>query len=138
MNNTILDLRFSHNWNVRTFKGKQSGKLDCLCFSTIRIDQSKYKVGQVCRVLVETKSKVDEVRGYARIVIKNTFLKEGLTDGIAYMDTGYNRSDVLTILGRMYPDSNSKTPMCFLILKYMNEKEIAEFSKQTQIQMQHG
>ena len=141
MNNSILNLKFSHNWNERSHRGDKSrrtGKLDCLCFSTIRLDTPQYEVGQVVRVLLENKTRVDEVMGYARIQVKNVFERDRLTDGVAYLDTGYNRSAVLSILGKMYPTAQPTTKMCFLILKYLTEEEIKEFSLQTQLSLVHN
>jgi hypothetical protein len=135
MNNHIIDLRFSYNWNKRSRKGKESGKLDCLCFSTLRIDQSKYTVGWVYRVILEHKSKPNEVLGYAKAIVKNVFEKDKLTEGVALLDTGYDRAEVLKILAKMYPTSTDKTKMCFLVFKYMTDIEITEFSKQTQLKL---
>jgi len=133
-NNTIIDLRFSTNWNGRSRKGKVVGKLDNLCFSTLRIESPKYQIGQVYRIVLEgNKSRVDEVMGYAKAMVKKVFERDKLTDGMAYLDTGYNRSEVLGILSRMYGNTTPKTVFCFLILKYMTEKEIEEFSKSTQM-----
>jgi len=134
MNNTIIDLRFSTNWNGRSRKGKTVGKLDCLCFSTLRMDSPKYQVGQVYRIILQgNQSRVDEVLGYAKVMIKNTFERDKLTDGVAYLDTGYNRNEVLGIFSRMYGNTTPKTLFCLLILKYMTEKEIEAFSKSTQM-----
>ena len=131
MNNTIINLEFSYNWNKRTRKGKETGKLDCSCFSTLRIDQPKYQVGQVYRIVLETKNKTADVLGYARCIVKQVFERDKLTEGVALLDTGYNRAECLDMLSRMYPNITSKTPMCFIILKYMTDKEIAEFSEST-------
>jgi hypothetical protein len=131
MNKSIINLNFSHNWNTRTQGKVQTGKLDCACFSTIRLENGYYELGQVCRVIVQEPKKNDNVLGYARIVSKTIFEKAKITDGVAYLDTGYNRNEVLGILNKMYPTSNDKTPFCFLILKYMSAKEIETFASQT-------
>jgi hypothetical protein len=136
-NNTIYNLEFSHNWNVRTRKGKQTGKLDCACFSTIRMDSPKYAVGQVCRVILKGNKTTDEVLGYARIQTKKVFERDQLTDGVSFLDTGYNRQETLTIMSRMYANSNPRTPFCFCILKYLTEKEIEAFANQTAMKIEY-
>ena len=135
-NNTIINLTFSYNWNKRTRKGKETGKLDCSCFSTLRIDQPQYQVGQVYRVILEEKKNTASVLGYARCLTKMVFEKDKLTEGVALLDTGYNRTECLNILNRMYPDSTPKTPMCFLVLKYMTDAEIATFSESTMAKLE--
>jgi len=81
-------LTFSTNWN---------SKLGCNAFTTIRISNDFHKVGET----FEVKQKGRTI-GKFKIVHKRQFKLEQLTDGMAYLDTGYNRQDTINIIKRIY------------------------------------
>lgn len=83
-------LEFSANWN---------NKLDCKCFTTIRIyNPTKHYKGATFEVFFKNqyKSKV-AVLSVGIIKIND------LTDYICYLDTGYSKSETFEILRKMYP-----------------------------------
>lgn len=98
-------LEFSTNWN---------NKLDCKCFTTIRIfNSSKHWVGNKFEVFLQKKYKIKvEVLSVGVIKINS------LTDYICYLDTGYSRVETIEILKKMYPQIDfSKKHLTILLLK---------------------
>ena len=96
-------LEFSTNWN---------NKLDCKCFTTIRIyNARKHFKGNVFDVFLKNqhKSKV-EILSVGNIKIND------LTDYICYLDTGYSRAETIEILHKMYPRIDFKTQHLAIVL----------------------
>lgn len=116
----IEQLKFSTNWNK---------KLNCRCFSTIR-KSNRFKVGDQLTVLLHDEKKgnvfADDGKcyidyGVATVVHISPFKLSSLTDGMALIDTGYTRLEVLTILNAMYGKGKPLPPdttFYFIILKY--------------------
>lgn len=124
----IREIDFSHNWNTRKRGGKETGKLDCRAFTTIRLESTKYKMGAVYRIRIIQKSG-NKMLGYARIVAMHYF-KLGTLDDFAYLDTGYSAVETRQIINRMYANVTDSTPMVCVLLKYLSDKEIEQMSKE--------
>lgn len=98
-------LEFSTNWN---------NKLDCKCFTTIRIyNNKKHFKGNHFEVFLQKKYKAKvEVLSIGVIKINS------LTDYICYLDTGYSSAETIEILKKMYPRIDFKnTYLTVLLLK---------------------
>ena len=98
-------LEFSTNWN---------NKLDCKCFTTIRIyNPQKHFYGNKFEVFLQKKYKAKvEVLSVGVIKIKD------LTDYICYLDTGYSKQETIEILKKMYPRIDFKNQhLTILLLK---------------------
>jgi hypothetical protein len=98
-------LEFSTNWN---------NKLDCKCFTTIRLyNHAKHFNGNQFEVYLRKKysAKVE--------VIALSLLKlSQLSDYVSYLDTGYNREETKAILVKMYPHIDfTKRHLVVLLLK---------------------
>lgn len=86
-------LVFSTNWN---------NKLDCRCFSTIRVynPRKHYKDNQF-EIYLQRKYK-----GKAVVLgVIKTYL-EKLNDYVCYLDTGYSKAETVELLRRMYKSKN--------------------------------
>lgn len=104
-------LEFSTNWN---------SKLDCKCFTTIRIyNQTKHFKGNQFEVFLQKKLK-------GKVAVLNVaILKiEKLTDYICYLDTGYSRSETIELLRKIYPriDFRNKNLAILLLKKIESPK----------------
>lgn len=101
------NLIFSHNWNK---------KLHCNCFTTIRIS-GRFSKGNEIDILLK-----GEKLGVAKVIDKKQIYLEQITEGMAYLDTGYNRDETIKIIKTMYPEVNDWTskPIYWYLLKYKN------------------
>lgn len=103
-------LEFTTNWN---------NKLDCKCFTTIRIyNPMKHFTSNKFEIYLKRKykSKV-EVLNIGVIKIQN------LTDYICYLDTGYSRAETIELLRKMYPRIDFKNQyLCIMLLKKIEPK----------------
>ena len=86
-------LEFSTNWNH---------KLDCDCFTTIRLQNAKkYTKGNEFQILLHS-GKKQVIKGIAEVVeIKNVFLN-GLDDYTCLLDTGYTADATVKLIKEMY------------------------------------
>ena len=98
-------LEFSTNWN---------NKLDCKCFTTIRIyNPAKHFKENSFEVFLKNKY-VGKVSVLSVGIIKIN----DLTDYICYLDTGYSRSETIAILQKMYPRIDFKNQhLAIMLLK---------------------
>lgn len=96
-------LEFSTNWN---------NKLDCKCFTTIRVyNPTKHFHGNKFEVHLQKKYKAKvEVLSVGVIKIKD------LTDYICYIDTGYSKQETIEILYKMYPRIDFKNQYLTILL----------------------
>lgn len=98
-------LEFSTNWN---------NKLDCKCFTTIRIyNVSKHFRGNQFEVFCKRKFKMKA------IVLGTIITKlDQLSDYVCYLDTGYNKEETTAILKKMYPHIDFKQQkVCIVLLE---------------------
>lgn len=98
-------LDFSTNWN---------NKLDCKCFTTIRVFSSfKHYKGNEFAVFLKTQTK-----GKAVVLDSWRIKINELTDYVCYLDTGYSREETINIMKKMYPRIDfKKTDFVILLLK---------------------
>jgi hypothetical protein len=89
----LEQISFSTNWN---------NKLNCQAFTTLRIrNDRKYTVGNHYELYLQKKFLA---LGFC-VAIKH-FTIDKLNDFIAYIDTGYDKQEVIEILRKMYPNIN--------------------------------
>ena len=88
----MKSISFTTNWN---------NKLNCSAFSTIRISNEVYKVGEHYEVKIKKR-----VQGQFRIVEKKTFLLKNISEGMAWIDTGYGRTQTIDIIKRIHNSRN--------------------------------
>jgi len=98
-------INFSTNWN---------NKLDCKCFTTIRLkNEKKYQHNKVYGIYINKKP----VKKAEIIDIKTIFFNQ-INEYIAMLDTGYSAHEAKEILKKMYPNINLETqPFSFILLK---------------------
>jgi hypothetical protein len=104
-------LNFSTNWN---------NKIDCNCFTTIRIfNPKKHFKNNNFEVYLQKKLKFEAV------ILGITITKlDQLNDYVCYLDTGYSKEETTTIFRKMYPlidFENQK--ICIILLKKMYPKK---------------
>ncbi len=111
----INEISFSENWN---------NKLNCACFSTIRLHNPvKYAVGNKFKVTLKGQLKPHP----AAVRTVTTFRLEQLTEGMALLDTGYSKSETIKIIQKMYKNkiTNLQTQLFdFVILGYIKSETI--------------
>lgn len=84
-------IAFSYNWN---------NKLDCKYFTTLRLRNSKYKVGLKYEILEKgVKKKTVECMAIREITMSQ------ISPFIAGVDTGYSVEETKNLLKRMYINS---------------------------------
>lgn len=98
-------LEFSTNWN---------NKLDCKCFTTIRIyNLSKHFQGNQFEVFLQKKFK-------SKAIVLGTIITklDQLSDYVCYLDTGYNKEETKAIFKKMFPHIDFKTQkICIILLQ---------------------
>jgi hypothetical protein len=102
--NNLPVIRFSFNWN---------NKLNNKAFTTLRLhNPGKYKPGQ--RYQIELKG---QPKGIATLQEKRTLRIADLNNFICFLDTGYNQTETIAILKRMYKgiDINAMIDFCLLV-----------------------
>jgi hypothetical protein len=110
----MKEISFSQNWN---------NKLNCDCFSSIRIwSPEKYKTGSRFNVILNKK-----LIGVVELVNAKSFSLSGLTEGMALIDTGYGKEQVQGIMRKMYINYINKNgmnaPFGFYIFKYVEKQK---------------
>lgn len=106
--NNLPVIRFSFNWN---------NKLSNKAFTTLRLhNPGKYKPGQ--RYQIELNG---QFKGIATLQEKRTLRIADLNNFICYLDTGYNRTETIAILKRMYKGIAIDAMMDFCLLVYESE-----------------
>lgn len=98
-------INFSTNWN---------NKLDCKCFTTLRLlNPKKYQLNK--QYLINLKK--NPIKKAEIIGIKTIFFKD-INEYIAHLDTGYSLEETKNILLKMYPKIKTHTqPFYFILLK---------------------
>jgi len=95
-------IKFSYNWN---------NKLNCNCFTTIRIANNKYKVGETYDIYLK-----DKLLFKAQIIEIKPFRLDQINEFIARLDTGYSKQETTEIIKRMYKNPNVDKLNFYLIL----------------------
>ncbi len=98
-------INFSSNWN---------NKLDCKCFTTLRLkNEKKYQLNK--EYLINLKK--NPIKKAEIIGIKTIFFND-INEYIANLDTGYSLEETKNILLKMYPTIKTQTqPFYFILLK---------------------
>jgi hypothetical protein len=98
-------LEFSTNWD---------NKLDCKCFTTIRLyNPNKHFRGNQFEISLQNKFK-----GKATVLGITKAKIHELNDYICYLDTGYSRNETIEILQKMYPKVDFRNQyLCIILLK---------------------
>lgn len=102
-------LDFSSNWN---------GKLDCTCFTSLRLS-GRFEVGDVVEVWHKK-----TVKGAATVIDKKRLINiDQINDWIAYLDTGYNAEQCRDIIRKMYAAIKDwdTQPIYYYLFKYMKK-----------------
>lgn len=107
------DLRFTTNWN---------GKLNCSCFTTLRLhNESKYVVGAVKNILLS-----GVLKGQASIIGVQTFLLKDISEYVARIDTALSAKECQQMIRTMYknyPLINWDNQLLdFVLLKYVSTR----------------
>lgn len=106
--NKMDKIEFSYNWN---------NKLNCMAFTTLRLFNKKYTIGQTYTIKLNG---VDICK--ATIVDIKPIRLEQVNNYIAYLDTGYNREKCIDIIRTMYKNSNINWDTQQLMLILLNTK----------------
>jgi len=99
-------ITFSYNWN---------GKLNCDCFTTLRLS-SRLNENEIVEVIDRGVSK-----GQARIIKKRRLNSIAeINDMMAFLDTGYNAEECRNIIKRMHPKITDwdKQSLYYYLIKY--------------------
>src|ERR1035437_8316844 len=106
-------ISFSYNWN---------NKLDNKAFTTIRLhNPNKYIVENEYNIILN-----EIPKAIAVLQDKRTFNIIKLNDFICYLDTGYNQTQTINMLKRMYNNINLNTALfdlCLLVYKKIEKPE---------------
>ena len=103
-------IKFTYNWN---------NKLHCKAFTTLRLHNDKYVVGQAYEIYLKN-GKEWTFKGTAELKAKRTFKKSRINEFIAFLDTGYSSGKCQEIIGKMYnrlPDPDPQMDLCLLVYK---------------------
>jgi hypothetical protein len=103
---TLPVIPFSKNWN---------NKLYCDVFSTIRIKNRKYSIGQNYDIILTDSGEAKKVCTAQIIHIEYYGLLQ-LPERICLLDTGYSRKDVQKILVNMYKKYGDPNTFTFAVI----------------------
>ncbi len=113
----MKELNFFTNWNQ---------KLDCKAFTTLRLSD-RYIVSDKIEIKLKNKP-----HSYGEIIAKKYFLLKDITEWIAYIDTGYSKTECQDILKKMYKNKNINWTTQNIYL-YLIRKIISLFDKENNI-----
>lgn len=116
---TMDNLNFGYNWN---------GKLNCNCFTTIRLhNEKRFYPGARFEITLENRPK-----GSAKVLQIKPFLFDKLNEFTARIDTGYPLEDCKKMLKQMYknePLLNWQTQLFDLVLLEYDKPQTTLFNK---------
>ena len=98
-----MQIDFSYNWN---------NKLNSDAFTTFRVSNSKYVIGQSYKIFL----KKQYVKDCTIIDIKRIKLDQ-VNNFIAYLDTGYSVEEFTSLVKKMYPWAGVDQLYDFILLK---------------------
>lgn len=93
-------ISFSKNWN---------NKLNCDCFTTIRLSSLKYIEGHIYECVLVKKNGENvtiETKGIFKLESKKTIKLNQINNTMARLDTGYDIIETINIFKKMYKDKN--------------------------------
>lgn len=86
-------LTFSYNWN---------NKLNCDCFTTLRLHNSnKFKEGNTFKIVLKQHGQENNI-GLAKVSKVYPTRLQNLSDHACMLDTGYTKEDTINIVKNMY------------------------------------
>ena len=99
----MFDTTFNTNWN---------GKLNCNCFTSIRIaNPKKYAVNSDHKIFLK-----DNFLYNARVLAYKELYLCDLNDFMAFLDTGFSRLETREFLYKLYPNIDFHTQkICFIL-----------------------
>lgn len=95
-------IKFSTNWN---------NKLDCNCFTTIRLFGRKYSIGKTFEIILKENHLCSAIV-QDMIVTKMEFLN----DFNCFIDTGYSKIETEKLFKKMYPSINFESEYLVIVL----------------------
>lgn len=103
------DLKFTYNWN---------GKLNCECFTTLRLhNPKKYYLGAIKNVKLQ-----ESPKGKAVVIGVQSFLIGQVSEYVARLDTGLSAAECQKMIRTMYKNNPrinwSTQQLDFVLLKY--------------------
>lgn len=122
----LEQVKFSTKWNAR----RNSGicKLDLQCFTTVRLQNPKYEVGNVHLItLVNKKGEPLVNYGKAEIVVVKPFLLKNVSEGIARIDTGYSKEAFVKMVKTIYKRATVNLdihPMVLVVYSYLDNEGV--------------
>ncbi len=103
-------IRFSQNWNNKLNNTK--------AFTTIRLRNNSYKLGNVCNVELNGKS-----LGTAIVIKLIPCPIHQLPELLCFLDTGYNLQETQGIIKKIYRGINwDKEQLVILLMKWTNKE----------------
>ena len=94
-------INFSYNWN---------NKLNCKAFTTVRLENDKFRIGDVYEIFLKGEKKEN-----AQIVAIKPFFLHAVSETVARIDTGYSKEEFIQIVKKMYPHLDLETKRMFLL-----------------------
>jgi hypothetical protein len=96
-------INFSKNWN---------NKLDCTAFTTLRMPNPRYQVGQLYEITLH-----DENKGFGKIIAIDYINLADITEYIARLDTGCCAEECKDIMRTIYPTVDfTQQQLAYLLL----------------------
>jgi hypothetical protein len=126
--NQLHELKFSQNSNTRKNRGLETGKLDCMVFTSIRKNESKFQVGNVFRAFIEKKGRPD-VLGYVKLIETKTYERDKIPNILCQLDAAMNNKEFIKVLSNIYVGCNRKTEFVWCVFKYMTHDEITDWAE---------
>ena len=94
---SLPNISFSQNWNQKLFNN---------CLSTIRVyNAPKHVEGDMFHLSLRT-NKRNIILGLYELVKIRKFKLIDLTEEMAYLDTGYSKSETTTLIKKMYSNKD--------------------------------
>jgi len=115
---------FSQKWNNRD--NSQVCKLDLKCFTTIRLLSPKFQKDIIHRIVLTNKKGV-YIRDYGNAIIRSVtpFFLDKLTDGVAYIDTGYSKKECQEIIRKMYSKVDfTQRKLVLVLYEYIQSNDL--------------
>ena len=117
-------ISFTYNWN-----NKLAGK----AFTTIRLKNSKYRIGESYEICLKKGKMGFAFLFYATIIDIRDIKLSGITEFIALLDTGYSAVECKEIVQKIYSKShlNWETQLLSFILLKKNERLVQKSPLET-------
>ena len=102
-------INFTFNWN---------NKLDCSCFTTLRLESKKYIVGAEFMITIGSGKPL----GVAKVLEVKELYLDKINTFISHLDTGLSVEACKELIKKMYPKVDlTQKKLYFILLEYQNE-----------------